>query len=68
MAEQLDAERRLVGDATTKTLLKEMLVIPGNRKRAIITVVLMICQQMTGVNAIVSDHPRLHSSLLDERN
>lgn len=54
MAEQLDAERRLVGEATTKTLIKEMVSIPANRKRAIITVLLMICQQMTGVNAIVS--------------
>ena len=54
MAEQLEAERRLTGDATFKTLLKEMLTIPGNLKRAIISVMLMICQQMTGVNAIVS--------------
>lgn len=67
MAEQLDAERRLVGDATTKTLLKEMLVIPGNRKRAIISVVLMICQQMTGVNAIVSHYPRSKIFISDER-
>lgn len=54
MAQQLENEKRLIGDATTKTLLKEMWLIPGNRKRAIITVILMIWQQMTGVNAIVS--------------
>jgi hypothetical protein len=54
MSAQLEHERRLVGDATTKTLLKEMVTIPGNRRRAIISVMLMICQQMTGVNAIVS--------------
>lgn len=53
MAEQLENERRLIGDATTKTLLKEMWLIPGNRKRAIISIMLMIWQQMTGVNAIV---------------
>lgn len=53
MAEQLHTERQLVGEATAKTLLKEMFVIPGNRKRAVISVILMICQQMTGVNAIV---------------
>lgn len=53
MAEQLEVERRLTGDATAMTLLKEMFTIPGNRKRAIISVVLMISQQMTGVNAVV---------------
>lgn len=53
MADQLDNERRLMGDATTKSLLKEMWVVPGNRKRAIISVMLMVWQQMTGVNAIV---------------
>lgn len=54
MADQLDMERRLTGGASAKTLWKEMITIPGNRKRAIISIVLMICQQMTGVNAIVS--------------
>ena len=44
MSEQLANERRLTGDATTKTLLKEMWTIPGNRKRAIISVMLMIWQ------------------------
>lgn len=53
MADQLEHERRLTGDATFKTLLREMWTIPGNRKRAIISVFLMIFQQMTGVNAIV---------------
>ena len=54
MAEQLEAERRLTGDSSTKTILKEMVQVPGNRKRAIISVILMVCQQMTGTNAIVS--------------
>jgi sugar porter (SP) family MFS transporter len=53
MASQLEAERRLTGDATAKTLFKEMVTIPGNRKRTLISIMLMICQQMTGVNAIV---------------
>jgi hypothetical protein len=57
MADQLDHERRLTGDATFKTLLKEMWTIPGNRNRAVISVLLMIFQQMTGVNAIVSLTP-----------
>lgn len=54
MADQLDHERRLTGDATFKTLLREMWTIPGNRNRAVISILLMIFQQMTGVNAIVS--------------
>lgn len=57
MADQLEVERRLVGDATTKTLLREMFKIPGNRNRALISVALMVFQQMTGVNAIVSLGP-----------
>jgi sugar porter (SP) family MFS transporter len=63
MAEQLAAERRLVGDATTKTLLKEMWLIPGNRKRAIMTITLMICQQMTGTNAINYYAPQIFKNL-----
>lgn len=62
MAEQLEAERRLTGDASAKTLMKEMVTVPGNRKRALISVMLMICQQMTGVNAIVC--PSLPEPLL----
>lgn len=53
MASQLEMERRLVGDATGWVLMKEMWTIPGNRNRALISIGLMICQQMTGVNAIV---------------
>jgi len=50
--EQLDHERRLIGDAGFKDLMREMWLIPGNRKRALISVGLMICQQMTGTNAM----------------
>ena len=53
MADQLELERRLVGDATTRTLLREMWTVPGNRKRALISIFMMTCQQLTGVNAIV---------------
>jgi hypothetical protein len=58
MARQLENERNLIGDATTKTLLKEMWLIPANRKRTFITIMLMIWQQMTGVNAIVCRRPQ----------
>lgn len=54
MADQLEIERRLTGGSSAKALLREMFLIAGNRKRAIISIVLMICQQLTGVNAIVS--------------
>ncbi|KFA46495.1 hypothetical protein S40293_04286 [Stachybotrys chartarum IBT 40293] len=63
MAEQLETERRLTGDATFGTLMKEMWTVPGNRKRAIISVLLMVCQQMTGVNAINYYAPQIFRNL-----
>lgn len=54
MADQLENERRLTGDASNINLIKEMLFVPSNRKRALLSIALMICQQMTGVNSIVS--------------
>jgi len=63
MADQLENERALMGDATTKSLLKEMWTIPGNRKRSIITIMLMIWQQMTGVNAINYYAPQIFQGL-----
>lgn len=48
MFDQLEYERQLTGGSSFKDLVKEMVKIPGNRKRALITVGLMICQQMTG--------------------
>lgn len=52
MAEQLDMERRLVGEAKWWTLLKEMWE-RRNRKRALISIGLMVCQQCTGTNTLV---------------
>lgn len=48
IADQLEHERMLIAGATVKDLLKEMFTIPGNRKRALISIGLMVCQQMTG--------------------
>ncbi|KAF9881150.1 quinate permease [Colletotrichum karsti] len=63
MSEQLEAERRLVGDATAVTLLKEMWLIPGNRKRAVISFFLMMGQQMIGVNAVNYYAPQIFKNL-----
>lgn len=48
MFDQLEYERRLIGGSFLKILVKEMITILGNRKHALITVGLMICQPMTG--------------------
>ncbi|KAG6114197.1 hypothetical protein E4U13_003470 [Claviceps humidiphila] len=63
MAGQLAQERRLMGDANFRSLMRELWLIPANRKRAIITVVLMICQQLTGVNAINYYAPQIFTNL-----
>ncbi|KAJ5524978.1 hypothetical protein N7494_011628 [Penicillium frequentans] len=52
IALQLEQERAL-----------EMWLIPGNRKRAMISVFLMICQQMTGTNAINYYSPQIFKNL-----
>lgn len=63
IAEQLEHERLLVGGASFKDLQKEMWRIPGNRKRALISIGLMICQQMTGTNAINYYAPQIFKNL-----
>lgn len=63
IADQLEHERMLIAGATTKDLLKEMFTIPGNRKRALISIGLMICQQMTGTNAINYYAPQIFKAL-----
>lgn len=48
MVTALENERLLIGGSSFKDLMREMWTIPGNRKRALISVCLMVCQQMTG--------------------
>lgn len=50
IATQLEHERALIGGASFMDLQREMWLIPGNRKRALISIGLMICQQMTGTS------------------
>lgn len=52
--DQLEHERALIGNAGFKDLMREMWTIPGNRKRALITIGLMICQQMTGKSILTA--------------
>ena len=52
IVEVIERERVLVGGASFMALQREMWLIPGNRKRALISIGLMVCQQMTGVNAL----------------
>ncbi|KAJ8118032.1 hypothetical protein OPT61_g913 [Boeremia exigua] len=63
IADQLEHERMLIAGASVKDLLKEMFTIPGNRKRALISIGLMICQQMTGTNAINYYAPQIFQAL-----
>ncbi|WP_423776848.1 MFS transporter [Bacillus velezensis] len=63
MAEQLENERRIIGGAGFLDLMKEMWTISGNRNRALISIGLMICQQMTGTNAINYYAPKIFLNL-----
>ena len=60
---QLEQERRLIGGSTLKDLFAEMWQLPGNRKRLLLSVSLMICQQMTGTNAINYYAPQIFKNL-----
>ncbi len=51
---QLEHERLLVGGSGFWALQKEMWLIRGNRNRALISMCLMMCQNLTGTNAVSS--------------
>jgi MFS family permease len=48
---QLDEERSMVGGSGFWSLQRECWTIPGNRKRALLSIGLMFMQQMTGVRS-----------------
>ena len=63
IAEQLEHERQMMGDASFISLQKEMWLVPSNRKRALLSFLLMFCQQMTGTNAINTYAPKIFKNL-----
>lgn len=63
MATQLEHERMLIGGASFWSLQREMWTIAGNRRRVLISIGLMICQQMTGTNAINYYAPQIFENV-----
>jgi sugar porter (SP) family MFS transporter len=63
MRAQLEEERRLIGGSGWGDLFKEMVTVPSNRKRALISFLLMVCQQLTGTNAVNFYAPLIFQSL-----
>ncbi|KAL1866126.1 hypothetical protein VTK73DRAFT_4871 [Phialemonium thermophilum] len=63
ICDQLEYERRLVGGSSFWSLQREMWLIPGNRKRAILSICLMMFQNLTGSNAINYYAPTIFADL-----
>ncbi|KAL9077908.1 MAG: hypothetical protein Q9157_003175 [Trypethelium eluteriae] len=64
MRRQLAEELASVNGGTSWwSLQKEMWTVAGNRKRAAISIFLMICQQMTGTNAVNYYAPTIFTDL-----
>ncbi|RKU39802.1 hypothetical protein DL546_000837 [Coniochaeta pulveracea] len=60
---QLEEERRSVHGTGFWALQKECWLIPANRKRALLSIGLMVCQQWTGTNAINYYAPTIFGAL-----
>lgn len=63
IADQLEQERRLMGDATFMSLQKELWLVKTNRHRALLSIALMVFQQLTGTNAINVYAPTIFTNL-----
>jgi sugar porter (SP) family MFS transporter len=63
MKTQLDAEKSRLAGNSYWSLTKEAWTIPGNRRRSILVIVLMIAQQMSGTNAINYYAPTIFTAL-----
>ncbi|KAG7138012.1 Quinate permease like protein [Verticillium longisporum] len=59
----IEEENLLLDGTTWWSLQREMWTIPANRRRAIISILLMFFQQMTGTNAINYYAPMIFNSL-----
>ncbi|KAL0930380.1 MFS quinate transporter [Colletotrichum truncatum] len=59
----IDEENAILDGASWMSLQKEMWLVPANRKRAIISILLMFFQQMTGTNAINYYAPQIFATL-----
>jgi sugar porter (SP) family MFS transporter len=60
---QLEYQRQAIGATSFWGLVKDMWKSPRDRKTAAISVTLMICQQMTGTNAINNYAPQIFKNL-----
>ncbi|KAF2967974.1 hypothetical protein GQX73_g5615 [Xylaria multiplex] len=63
IADQLEQERQLMGDATFWSLQKEMWTVKTNRHRGLLSIILMVFQQLTGTNAINVYAPTIFTNL-----
>ena len=63
MQAQLEEERALVQGSGWKDIQREAWTVPANRKRALMSIALMVCQQMTGTNAINYYAPVIFTAL-----
>ncbi|KAF4935942.1 Quinate permease [Colletotrichum fructicola] len=59
----IEDENAILDGMSFMSLQKEMWLVPANRKRAIISILLMFFQQMTGTNAINYYAPQIFATL-----
>ncbi|KAM0324633.1 hypothetical protein ACHAQA_008023 [Verticillium albo-atrum] len=59
----IEEENAILDGANWMSLQREMWLIPANRRRALISILLMFFQQMTGTNAINYYAPQIFASL-----
>lgn len=63
MQAQLEEDRASVHGTGFWAIQKDCWLVPGNRNRALLSIGLMICQQMTGTNALNYYAPTIFSNL-----